>query len=409
MDSVNTKIGPVLEVTTCCLQGKYGVEIRIKSVNKDNSHSWVRSSHGLNKLVTNFLNNKDQDDNEQEPSEMQFEEYALKLNASDFASRSKAKAKPQRRDSASSSTRTIPNLNWYWTTKIFALRLSSVEETDLLRHGSLLRDNDGAIEFCRIKDYLQDHFVFCHHWSDEKWKSAMAGGRRTQEKISVCADSSGTILYLRALQGHSGRNLIDPSLQDNVVIPDGFFKYIYHVGCAINLHSIINSRLRYWEDKIWATGRRYSFCLWIPMDKEHKHLDTIDLRAPRHAQYMHGRNIKTRCVGSTSILLKRKGLKFCQMRSNAVILHDCIPKVVRTETGEVIYEKVYASPMKQLGSEVARRPEGEVVRQAKGSQPTQPNPNPNHDGTGRPVVCSENTSVLRKSIHVSLVIARTPI
>ena len=49
----NTKIGPVLEVTTCCLQGKYGVEIRIMSVNKDTSHSWVRISHGLNKLVTN--------------------------------------------------------------------------------------------------------------------------------------------------------------------------------------------------------------------------------------------------------------------------------------------------------------------------------------------------------------------
>ena len=35
----NTKIGPVLEVTTCCLQGKYGVEIRFMSMNKDNSHS----------------------------------------------------------------------------------------------------------------------------------------------------------------------------------------------------------------------------------------------------------------------------------------------------------------------------------------------------------------------------------
>ena len=88
----NTKIGPVLEVTTCSLQVKYGVEIRIKSVNKDNSHSWIRISHGLNKLVTN-LNNKDQDDNEQETSEMQFEEYALKLNAGDFASRSKAYSK----------------------------------------------------------------------------------------------------------------------------------------------------------------------------------------------------------------------------------------------------------------------------------------------------------------------------
>ena len=30
----NTKIGPVLEVTTSYLQGKYGVEIRIESVNK---------------------------------------------------------------------------------------------------------------------------------------------------------------------------------------------------------------------------------------------------------------------------------------------------------------------------------------------------------------------------------------
>ena len=46
----NTEIGPVLEVTTCCLQGKYGVEIRINSVNKDNSQSWVRISHGLNKF-----------------------------------------------------------------------------------------------------------------------------------------------------------------------------------------------------------------------------------------------------------------------------------------------------------------------------------------------------------------------
>ena len=74
----NTKIGPILEVTTCCLQGKYGVEIIIKSVNKDNSHSWIRISHGLEKLVTN-LNDKEHDDNEQEASEMQFEEKKLKI------------------------------------------------------------------------------------------------------------------------------------------------------------------------------------------------------------------------------------------------------------------------------------------------------------------------------------------
>ena len=40
------KFGPVLEVTTSYLQGKFGVEIRNESVNKDNSLSWVRISHG---------------------------------------------------------------------------------------------------------------------------------------------------------------------------------------------------------------------------------------------------------------------------------------------------------------------------------------------------------------------------
>ena len=31
--------------------GKYGVEIRIESVNEDNSHSWVRISHGSEFLM----------------------------------------------------------------------------------------------------------------------------------------------------------------------------------------------------------------------------------------------------------------------------------------------------------------------------------------------------------------------
>ena len=37
----NTKIGPMLEVTISYLQDKYGVEIRIESLNKDSSHSCV--------------------------------------------------------------------------------------------------------------------------------------------------------------------------------------------------------------------------------------------------------------------------------------------------------------------------------------------------------------------------------
>ena len=147
------------------------------------------TDYGLNKLVTNLID-KDQDENEQGTSEMQFEEYALKLNASDFASRSKAKAKPQRRDSASSSTRTIPIGERTWTDiepQKYSLSDFPVSKKfiNLLRHGSPPRDNDEAIEFWRIKDYVQDHFVFCHHWFDEKWKSSMAGGGGNKKNNSV--------------------------------------------------------------------------------------------------------------------------------------------------------------------------------------------------------------------------------
>ena len=342
---------------------------------KDSSHPWVRISHGLNKLVTN-LNNKEQDDNEQETSEMQFEDYALKTNARAFASRSKAQAKPQRRTSASSSTKTFDVEPGKCSHSDYPVSNKLIY---LLRHGSLPRDNDGVIEFWR-KDYLQDHFVFCHHWPDEEWKSSMAGGGH-KKRFQYCADFSGTMLYLRTLQGHSGRNLIESSLQDNVVIPDGFFKYMYRVGCAINLHSIINSGLI--PGGQHSSNRQTVFFLPVyPMDKEHTDPEKVDLKAPRLAQYMHKalKRHQNTVYWVDINIAQKKALKFHQTRSNAIILHEtlpahCIPKVVRIETGEVMYETVYASPrpppkislkhdwMKELGSEGAQRPDGQVVQQ----------------------------------------------
>ena len=202
-----TKIGPVLEVTTCCLQGKYGVEIRIMSFSKDNSHSWVGISHGLNKLVTNLNNN------EQGTSEVQFEEYALGLNAGDFASRSKAEVKPQRREPASSSTRTVPIGDRTWTEiEPGKYSISDYEVSKklihLLRHGSLPRDNDGAIEFWRIKDYLQKHFLYCHHWCDEK-----SGRTAWQEEEDKRKDFSSVLI----LQEQFCTSELFKSIQDAIL------------------------------------------------------------------------------------------------------------------------------------------------------------------------------------------------
>ena len=141
------------------------------------------------------------------------------------------------------------------------------------------------LKFWRLKDYLRNDLLQSQHWSDEKWKGKMAGGGGNKKRFQYCTDPSGQeILCLRALQGHSGRSLIDPSLQDNVLIPNNFFEYIYHIGCAIILHSIINSGLIPGGHNL--SIRQTVFFLPVdPVDKEHKDPEKIDLEAPRLASY----------------------------------------------------------------------------------------------------------------------------
>ena len=142
----NTKIGPVLEVATSYLHGKFGVEIRIWSFSRDNTHSWVRISHGSNRCVMNLNNN------ETETPEDQLGENALQLDAKDFACRSKAKAKPQRREPAGSSPRTVPIVKRTWTDiepgkYSFSDYEVSKKVTYLLRHSQHVHREDGAVHF----------------------------------------------------------------------------------------------------------------------------------------------------------------------------------------------------------------------------------------------------------------------
>ena len=139
---------------------------------------------------------------------------------------------------------------------------------------------------------------------------------------------------------------MDPSLQDNVVIQSGFFQHIYHIGCAFNLHSIINSGLIIPGGQNSSKRQTVFFLPVDPRDKEHKDPEKIDLSVPRHAQYLHNawKRHQDAVFWIDINLAIRKGLTFYQTRSNAIILQGilpafCIPKVVRLKTGEVLYEK----------------------------------------------------------------------
>ena len=105
---------------------------------------------------------------------------------------------------------------------------------------------------------------------------------RRKKIFQNCIDPSGQeILYLRALQGHSGRNLIDPSLQDNVLIPNDFFGYIYHIGCANQFTLHHEYRI---DTRTKSEQKTYSIFTAVNlMNKDHRDLHELDLTKPRLA------------------------------------------------------------------------------------------------------------------------------
>ena len=262
----NTRIGPVVEVATCCLHCKYGVEIRIMSMNKDNSHSWVRIFHALNKLVTN-LNNS-----EQETSEVQFEEYALRLNANDLVRRSKAKAKPQRRERADSSRRTIPIGERIWTdVEPGEYSLSDYEVSKKLNSSSSSWKSSSRKWWSNwiLENQRQSSRTFLV-LSSLIWRQVEENHdkkRKKQEKIPV-------------LHWFVRSNLVPPS-SSRPFRTQSHWSYFTEQSCyseaassstfiMSDVQSIyIPSSIRDWylEVKIWATDTQYSFCLWIPWIK----------------------------------------------------------------------------------------------------------------------------------------------
>ena len=401
-------MGPVLEVTTSFQHFKYGIEIRIKSVNQDDSHSWVRISYGTVKYVIDSI-----EDNTENPADPQ-EEQIPQASTSVVAARSKAKAKPQPRD-------LLGQQRYHYVKEAIKARsrfVRSLEES----HQSSSTQSDvtarrrwsRAIEFCKIKFQLRNHHSQIHNWSDDRWKACLAAGGGSKRRYQYCSDNLGTIIYLRALEGHSGSNLIDPTLQDNVLIGPGTFPYTYHVGSTFNLYSIISNGLLPGGQNL--SRRQTVFFLPVdPRNESHRDPEYIDFSVPRLARYMHKawKRHQDAVFWVEIDLAIKEGLVFYQTRSNAIILQGtlpahCIVKVERLKTGEKLYERQYLSsrpPPKislkhdlnwtkgndQSGSTVEHQPVGKLVQQSLGetlqagsSKPTQ-FPKPIEDRTGKPV------------------------
>ena len=137
-------------------------------------------------------------DNTEIPADPQ-EEQIPQTNTSVVAARSKAKSKPQPRALVGTTeTRPIHERRWI-DIEPSKQNLPSYDISkkviNLLRHNQTLqREEDGAIEFYRIKFYLRNHHSQIHDWSDDRWKACLAagGGRGIKTRYF------GSILILRS-------------------------------------------------------------------------------------------------------------------------------------------------------------------------------------------------------------------
>ena len=99
-------------------------------------------------------------------------------------------------------------------------------------------------------------------------------------------------------------------------MPNDFFEHIYHIGCAINLHSIMNSGLIPGR-QILSKRQPVFFTPVDPMNKEHKDPETVDLKAPRLARYLQTawKKHQNTVYWVDIKLAQKKRLKFYQTRS----------------------------------------------------------------------------------------------
>ena len=145
----------------------------------------------------------------------------------------KGKLEPSSSSTQQSSQEQIPILERIWrdqSTTALSI-MTSQKITTLLEHNqNVLREKDGAVEFERLKKYIGANFPHSVRWSNNSWINNLARGGGGKKIFLFCMIRTGTvILYFRAIQGHSGETIVDPTLLDNVLIPKDFFQFIYHV------------------------------------------------------------------------------------------------------------------------------------------------------------------------------------
>ena len=130
-------------------------------------------------------------------------------------------------------------------------------------------------------------------------------------------------LYIRAIQGHAGGNLIAPELMDHVAIPYKWREFLFHRGCSFDVTSILKAGL--------IAGRRQSkerrqTIFFTPLspfgDNPDEEEPSDDLSKPRKVHYYSkSKNSQDAVYWLNSARAQDKGLRIL---ADEVSCRNCI-------------------------------------------------------------------------------------
>ena len=201
--------------------------------------------------------------------------------------------------------------------KTFSCLENLEKKTYLVRHRERHRDIDGAVYWSSLllvpwRDFEREG---ARTFSDSQWLCDTQRGSN-KPRFPFCVDSNNSLLYVRAIQGHSGGDLIDHDLLNHVATPPRWKEYLCSVGSSFTVNSTLQAR-------VIAGGK----------DTKRRATDGL-LHTSRPRRWWNWRRI--RCLWKT----QDKGLQFWQTRSHAIILYDSVPadcceKVVSTREDKI--------------------------------------------------------------------------
>ena len=148
-----------------------------------------------------------------------------------------------------------------------------------------------------------------------------------QEKVSMLRESELSSSILVPSSTSRTIRKYNLALQDNVLLPEGFTEFIYHVGNGKELRSIVNHGLIPGGVSL-KTGRQAVFFIIVnSMDNQDAMGETLcDLSRARIAPYKNTwKRFQNTVFWRNLKLAQQRGLQFYQTRSNAVIFYDTLP------------------------------------------------------------------------------------